>query len=246
MDTTQSSHFSSQHAQKITPHTSLTPPSYNTSSLLPPQHTIPDLPTTPIPAIPHRSEGGWKQAFKQASFVYIITHIIYIVVTYLAILFSLKNFSNTVAPDSLLLQDWNRWDTSQFTRIAVEGYTGSWQCAFFPLYPLLEHGLSYLVKDPYIAGLLIANLAGFGVLLLLYTLVEQDFKQEHATRTIFSLSLSRGILSGRCLQRVTLLAMHPCKLLFLPPRQLVAGGLMRTFCKLDTFSRHSTTCSFLL
>lgn len=153
-------------------------------------HSSPiDLPTTPVPAVLTKHAGTWKQALGQAAFVYGLTHFLYLGITYLATLFVVGNFSTTALPIKTLVQSWNRWDTNQFVTIAKSGYTGSWQTAFFPLYPLLERGLTFLTHDPYISGLIIANLANFGVLVLLYKLVAEDFGQERATLTTLYLAI---------------------------------------------------------
>ncbi|WP_201378847.1 mannosyltransferase family protein [Ktedonobacter sp. SOSP1-85] len=121
--------------------------------------------------------------------MYGLIHLVYLFITYLATLFKIDNFSAKTFPLRTLLENWNRWDTGHFTTIATHGYDAPWRTAFFPLYPLLERGLSFIVQDPYIAGLVIANLANFGALALLYKLVEEDFDQERAARTILYLSL---------------------------------------------------------
>jgi hypothetical protein len=151
--------------------------------------SLPDLPTTPVPAVAKARVTTWKHAFGQAAFVYGLTHLVYLFITYLAALFVIDNFSLKPLYLKTLLENWNRWDTGHFTSIATSGYTHHYSAAFFPLYPLLERGLSFITRDPYIAGLIIANLANFGVLVLLYKLVEEDFDPGRAARTILYLSL---------------------------------------------------------
>ncbi|GHO47116.1 mannosyltransferase family protein [Ktedonospora formicarum] len=150
---------------------------------------VTELPTTPLVAISKDHFPSWKQAFKQALFLFGVTHLIYLFLTYLAALFEVKNFSKTALPLTTLLHRWDRWDTEHFTSIATQGYTAPWKTAFFPLYPFLESVVSFIIHDPFVAGLILANLASFGILMILYKLVAEDFGHEHASRTSLYLSL---------------------------------------------------------
>lgn len=61
--------------------------------------------------------------------------------------------------------------------------------AFFPLFPLLERGLAVVVGDPFVAGLLISNVATLGMFMVLYRLVAEDFGAEHAWRSVLYLAV---------------------------------------------------------
>src|SRR5579859_5583711 len=65
---------------------------------------------------------NWWQSLKQVTPIYIAMHITLLVLTYLATLFSLRNFSSNALPLSILLDSWDRWDSGQFTSIATKGY----------------------------------------------------------------------------------------------------------------------------
>ncbi len=73
--------------------------------------------------------------------------------------------------------------------IATQGYTPWWETAFFPLYPLLERAGALLIGDPFVAGLIVSNAVGLVMLAVLYRLVEEDFDQECASRTVLYLSV---------------------------------------------------------
>jgi len=88
-----------------------------------------------------------------------------------------------------LWQSWYRWDSVHFSYLATHGYTDWWRTAFFPLFPLLERYLAVVTGDPFIAGLIISNVAGLGMLVVLYRLVEEDFDSERAYRTALYLSV---------------------------------------------------------
>ncbi|HLH62254.1 MAG TPA: mannosyltransferase family protein [Ktedonobacteraceae bacterium] len=139
------------------------------------------------------SNGGlacsWWEALKQVAPIYIATHIAFLALTYLAALFSLRNFSTSSLPLNTLLVSWNRWDTSQFTHIAAYGYDASYRMAFFPLFPLLERILAVVVRDPFIAGLLISNLATLSMFMVFYRLVVEDFGGVRAWHSVLYLAI---------------------------------------------------------
>lgn len=131
----------------------------------------------------------WRECFKQIWPIYLVTHLAFVLLTYFAPLFLLRNFSQKGLNISTLWLSWYRWDSGHFTNIATSGYQGLWQTAFFPLYPLLEHGLALLVRNPFIAGLIISNLAALGAFMILYRLVAEDFNTDRAWRTVFYLAV---------------------------------------------------------
>jgi Gpi18-like mannosyltransferase len=131
----------------------------------------------------------WYTALKQVFPIYLATHLAFLLLTYAATLFTLGNFSSKILRVHSLLDSWYRWDTGRYIHIATFGYDQFWTFAFFPLYPLLEKGGTFLTHDPFVAGLLISNLAGLGLLVVLYRLVEHDFDAEHAWRTALYLAV---------------------------------------------------------
>ncbi len=131
----------------------------------------------------------WYNAFKQVLPIYLAIHLAFFILTYFASLFSLKNFSSQSLPISTLLDSWERWDSGHFVIIATKGYDVAWRTAFFPLFPLLERALALFTHDPFVAGLIIANLAGLVMLVVLYRLVQEDFDHERAYRTVLYFSV---------------------------------------------------------
>jgi Gpi18-like mannosyltransferase len=132
----------------------------------------------------------WYCALKQVFPIYLAVHLAFFVITCLAVLFTLKDFSWQALPTRTLWQSWDRWDSTIFATIAKYGYTDYTRTAFFPLYPLLERGLMYIThNNPFIAGLLISNLAALGIFVVLYRLVSEDFNAEQAEKTVLYLAL---------------------------------------------------------
>lgn len=131
----------------------------------------------------------WFNAFKQILPIYLSLHLAFLILTYLSALFIIGNFSTKTLRISTLWLAWFRWDSGHFTAIASNGYDVAWRTAFFPLFPLLERGGAFLTHDPFIAGLIISNLAGLGMLVVLYRLVQEDFDAERAFRAVLYLSV---------------------------------------------------------
>src|SRR5258708_7207520 len=131
----------------------------------------------------------WFAALKQILPIYLSIHLAFLILTYVSALFSIANFSPKPLPISTLWHAWYRWDSGLYTAIASNGYDAAWRTAFFPLFPLLERAGAVLTHDPFIAGLIISNLAGLGVLVILYRLVQEDFDAQRAFRTVLYLSV---------------------------------------------------------
>jgi hypothetical protein len=132
---------------------------------------------------------NWWETLKQVTPIYIATHIAFLALTYLATLFSLGNFSSKALPLRTLLNSWFRWDSGHFTHIATNGYDALYRMAFFPLFPLLERMLAAIVHDPFVAGLIISNLAMLAMFMVLYRLVVEDFDADLAWRSVLYLAV---------------------------------------------------------
>src|SRR5438874_7909390 len=135
------------------------------------------------------ARAKWFNAFKNVLPIYISIHLAFFVITCLAALFIIPDFSWKALPIDTLWQSWYRWDSLHYSYLATHGYTDWWRTPFFPLFPLLERYLPVVKGDPFIAGLIISNVAGLGMLVVLYRLVEEDFDSERAYRTALYLSV---------------------------------------------------------
>ncbi len=109
---------------------------------------------------------NWIEALKQVLPIYLVTHLVFLVLTYLVTLFRVNSSSSASFHLKTLLTSWNNWDTGWYNGIAMNGYTHLNSFAFFPLLPILERIVSPLThNNPFYAGLLISNLAGLGMLM---------------------------------------------------------------------------------
>ncbi|MDQ6660526.1 MAG: glycosyltransferase family 39 protein [Chloroflexota bacterium] len=133
---------------------------------------------------------SWLYALKQVLPVYIATHVVFLLLTYFAKLFVFqpKNFSGQTFQPSTLLDSWLQWDTVHYLFIAEHGYDIAWRTAFFPFYSLCIRVLMVVIPDPLAAALLISNTAGLAMMIVLYRIVQEDFDEEIAYRTVLYLS----------------------------------------------------------
>lgn len=87
------------------------------------------------------------------------------------------------------LDIWGVWDSSWYMDIATGGYStilrGTYaNYAFFPLYPLLMRTLGHITGGPYIAGLIISNIALLVACVYLYRLVKLDADKSAALASV--------------------------------------------------------------
>src|SRR5262245_13075273 len=88
-----------------------------------------------------------------------------------------KNFS---------LVPWTGWDGGWYLSIAQHGYwfdpSGSSSVAFFPLFPLAVRGMAALTHNYVVAGLLVANVAALGAVMVLWRWVRREAGSAAAER----------------------------------------------------------------
>lgn len=146
-------------------------------------------PTTTPGILPKTIWQPWVEALKSVFPIYIISHLMFFMITCLSVLFSIKDFSSQSLNISTLWSAWLRWDTYNYIAVAVHGYNVSWLTAFYPLYPLLLRFVMFFGPGPLIAGLIVSNLAGLGMLIVMYRLVREDFDDKVASRSVLYLSV---------------------------------------------------------
>ena len=132
---------------------------------------------------------NWYGVLKQIFSSYLAVHLAILMTAIYSLLFVLPDFSSKSVHVYTLWHAWQRYDANWFAGIATSGYKDATSTAFFPLYPLLERSLLPFVSSPYIAGLIISNIAGLIMLMVLYRLVCEDFGHERALRTVLYISV---------------------------------------------------------
>lgn len=132
----------------------------------------------------------WLPAYKQVFPLYIALQVILVVLSF-AVSFLVHPMSSFPLPHffSPLWQNWLHADTIFYLAIAEKGYdrTSLSQAAFFPLYPLLIHSMTWLIPDALLAGLIIARVAGLFLMMVLYQFVKEEFDETTARRSLLCL-----------------------------------------------------------
>jgi hypothetical protein len=82
-----------------------------------------------------------------------------------------------------------RWDSVWYLQIAHAGYFSPQSSAMFPLYPILIHLGTMLLRSELIVGLMISIASMTAALTLLYRLVALDFDERIARTTVWLITL---------------------------------------------------------
>lgn len=115
---------------------------------------------------------AWRPVVAQAAAMWAGTRVLFIVLTFIAVtLIGNKPVSFTV-----LLDAWKQWDAGYYLAIAQHGYVVAEDTAFFPLFPLLTAGLSFvLFGHTLLASLIIANLGALAAFIGIALLATHEF-----------------------------------------------------------------------
>ena len=128
---------------------------------------------------------------------FLLTRIYLGIIGVLARIF-IKSPHNFIYSKHIWLAIWGVWDSGWYLPLAKYGYSAiastreatfnQANYAFFPLYPLLMRGLSYIIHDYFVAGLIISNIALVTACVYLYKLASLDFDNKTALQSVkFSL-----------------------------------------------------------
>jgi hypothetical protein len=131
-----------------------------------------------------------KVALKEAIWVFFISRLVIFVLTYLCVSTlhentSLFNF-NCFATPQYCLDAWMHFDVFSYMNVAMNGYNGAspGAAAFFPLWPLLLHSLSFQAGKSiiyyYLLGLVLSNLFFYLALVIFYLLSFEIFDHQVA------------------------------------------------------------------
>jgi len=151
-----------------------------------------------------------KTAWKEAAWVFCLSRLIIVLVSYLTITFipispnhyllyygyiEPQHCANTIANNiTCFLLSWWRWDANPYTQIAHDGYHYRYFTTFFPLFPLLMHSTGFFFGGSplanYAAGIILANSFFYGVLVLFYKLVSKDFGHKVAKSALVYLAFA--------------------------------------------------------
>ena len=137
-----------------------------------------------------------RTAWKEAAWIFLLSRFVIILVTYISIsILPLSGQTSahicTLNINSCILS-WFHWDAIAYVNITYHGYSLTRDTVFFPLWPLLIHGVGVLFGTSmtvyYIAGLLLSNICFYFVLVVFYCLLSQDFEPTVAKNALFYLA----------------------------------------------------------
>lgn len=123
--------------------------------------------------------------------LFIIWHIVLFLVGYFGVgRFPLQiNFYGN-GSEVNFFKSWANWDGGHYIGIAENGYAHLFQRAFFPLYPLLIKGMSFITGENFFtAAFIVSRFATLGLLYVLYFLVRDLFDRNTAKRAVLYLLL---------------------------------------------------------
>jgi hypothetical protein len=82
------------------------------------------------------------------------------------------------------LDVWGRWDSTWYYLISIGGYVKPIMYAWYPFYPLLIRAVTFIVRDAFIAGLVVSNVALVIACVYLYKLACLDVRHDAAMRSV--------------------------------------------------------------
>jgi hypothetical protein len=140
-------------------------------------------------SIPERSERGWVR-WTESLKLAVLTRAVLVAVAYAAAWY----LARTKGPPQFGLLDlWSHWDAGLLARVAQYGYTDPHTdphaTAFFPLFPLLERGFSFVLNDPILAGLVISFASSVVACAYLFRMAEEEMGRGAGRRAILYLLL---------------------------------------------------------
>lgn len=80
------------------------------------------------------------------------------------------------------------WDAQHYLYLSEKGYSPNIDSdAFPPLFPFLIYAVSFIVKNHFVAGILVSNICSFAALYLFYVLVKKMYEEKIAYRSLLFL-----------------------------------------------------------
>jgi hypothetical protein len=89
----------------------------------------------------------------------------------------------------VLFGSFAQWDSGWFIGIAQHGYAGKQAAAFFPLYPLVVHGVAFVVRSTLVAGVLVSLASAAATAELLFRIARARLGEAAARDAVLLLAL---------------------------------------------------------
>ncbi|MDB5075345.1 MAG: hypothetical protein JWO42_1524 [Chloroflexi bacterium] len=135
------------------------------------------------------------EALGAALRVFVISRVVLVFVTYLAMAFHPSVFGYHHASSATFWDAWYQWDTRWYVRVARGGYQWHdlqhWSTVvFFPLYPALIFTLVAIIPmSAKLAALVVSNLMFLAALFFLFRLARREFGSAVANRTVWYMAI---------------------------------------------------------
>ncbi len=136
----------------------------------------------------------WRAIITQATAMWLVTRLIFLVFTYFALIFLRPEILGGGLPTTVgsfspadIGASWQQWDAVWYIKIATHGYFSVESTAFFPLYPALVGLLALLIgpANSLPAALIIANLGALGACVAIAAFAyNEDGNEATAWRTL--------------------------------------------------------------
>ena len=147
-----------------------------------------------------------KRAWKEAAWIFGLSRLIIILISYRSVVLlpiyriNLRKYIITTGCNTrnltCFVESWWRWDAIRYVEVAFYGYTNSSRenTVFFPLFPLLMHYLAAFFGGSafadYVAGLVLANVFFYALLVLFYQFICQEFGHTAAKNALIYLAFA--------------------------------------------------------
>jgi hypothetical protein len=137
-----------------------------------------------------------RVAWQEAAKVFLLSRLVIVLITLAGVsIFPLAGQTtnhNCFADPHFCLMTWYHWDAIAYVNVADHAYRLTRDTVFFPLFPMQQHALGVLfggtLEAYYAAGLLLANLFFYLALVVLYSLLSEDFEPTVARTALLYLS----------------------------------------------------------
>jgi hypothetical protein len=146
-----------------------------------------------------------KRAWKEAAWIFGLSRLIILLISYRSVVLlpiyriNLRKYVITTGCNTrnitCFIESWWRWDAIRYVEVAFYGYTYNREnTVFFPLFPLLMHYLASCFGGSafadYVAGLVLANIFFYALLVLFYQFVCQEFGHIAAKNALIYLAFA--------------------------------------------------------
>ncbi|HEY7342333.1 MAG TPA: glycosyltransferase family 39 protein [Ktedonobacterales bacterium] len=134
------------------------------------------------PSVEHTSQPAeriaWEYLVVQAAMIWLVSRLALISFTFFSLILTYREGTSRAS----MLNAWFRYDAINYVNIATQGYVAPKDSAFFPLYPMLIYGGSFLFGNTVLIAVIISNLGTLAACIGLARLSVDEGGDEHTAR----------------------------------------------------------------